>query len=54
MTFSVYFLLSTTIPYSRAGQLDQFRELHIMRQQSARAMKVPDMNNSIWRICDSN
>jgi hypothetical protein len=40
--------------YSRGGQLDQFREPHIRRQQSARGMKVPDMGYSTWKICDNN
>jgi hypothetical protein len=38
---------------SRGGQLDQFRGPHFRRKQSARAMKVPDMN-CIWNICDNN
>jgi len=38
----------------RGDQLDQFRESHFRRQRSARAMKVSDMNYSIWTICDNN
>jgi hypothetical protein len=38
---------------TRGGQLDQFREPHFRRQQSARAMKLADMNY-IWKTCDNN
>jgi hypothetical protein len=40
--------------YSRDDQLHQFREPQIRRQQSARAITVPDMNYNIWKICDNN
>jgi hypothetical protein len=40
--------------HDRGNQLKQFREPHIGRRQSARAMKVPDMSYSIWTICDNN
>jgi hypothetical protein len=42
------------MPYNRGGQLDQFQEPHIRRQQSAKAMNVHDMNNRKWEICNNN